>query len=113
MAPHPVHQNGVMRDPLTPVLDVAGASVRFGRESALDSVSFRMFPGEVHSLIGENGAGKSTLIKALTGALALDSGELHLDGAPVRLRTGPPCSTPTCPESLPGCGSMRPRQTHS
>jgi simple sugar transport system ATP-binding protein len=76
-----------MRDPLTPVLDVTGATLRFGREAALDSVSFRMFAGEVHSLIGENGAGKSTLIKALTGALALDEGEIHLDGEAVKLRS--------------------------
>jgi simple sugar transport system ATP-binding protein len=76
-----------MRDPLTPVLDVTGATVRFGREAALDTVSFRMFAGEVHSLIGENGAGKSTLIRALTGAQTLDAGEIRVDGVPVRLRS--------------------------
>ena len=54
--------------------------MRFGAEAALDNVSFRMFPGEVHSLMGENGAGKSTLIKAITGALPLDEGVLVLDG---------------------------------
>ncbi len=61
-------------------MEIAGATVRFGAFAALDSVDFRMFPGEVHSLMGENGAGKSTLIKALTGALALDEGTLVLDG---------------------------------
>jgi simple sugar transport system ATP-binding protein len=76
-----------MRDPLTPVLEVTGATVRFGRELALDSVAFRMYAGEVHSLLGENGAGKSTLIKALTGALTLDSGEIRMDDAVVRLRS--------------------------
>ncbi len=57
----------------------------FGADAALDTVDFRLFPGEVHSLMGENGAGKSTLIKAITGALPLSDGELRLDGARIRL----------------------------
>src|SRR6187431_659124 len=70
-----------------PIVEVLGATVRFQAKTALDNVSFRMFPGEVHSLMGENGAGKSTLIKALTGALKLDAGEIHLDGKVVRFKT--------------------------
>lgn len=50
---------------------------------ALDDVSFRMFPGEVHALMGENGAGKSTLIKVLTGVYGVDAGSIELAGAPV------------------------------
>ena len=57
--------------------------VYFGADAALDAVDFRLFPGEVHSLMGENGAGKSTLIKAITG-FPLSDGELWLDGSPVR-----------------------------
>jgi len=71
-----------------PLLQVRGATVRFGVELALDDVDFRLLPGEVHSLMGENGAGKSTLIKALTGALQLDSGEIALNSMPIRF-TGP------------------------
>jgi galactofuranose transport system ATP-binding protein len=67
-----------------PILTLTGATVRFGSDAVLQEVDFRLFPGEVHSLMGENGAGKSTLIKAITGALHLDAGELTLDGAPVR-----------------------------
>ncbi|MEV7767821.1 sugar ABC transporter ATP-binding protein [Microbacterium sp. NPDC086615] len=67
-----------------PLLEVRGATVRFGVESALSDVDFRLLPGEVHSLMGENGAGKSTLIKAITGALRLDSGLIELDGREVR-----------------------------
>ena len=61
-------------------MELTGTTVRFGATVALDHVDFRMFPGEVHSLMGENGAGKSTLIKALTGALIPDAGTLILDG---------------------------------
>ncbi|GAA3215917.1 sugar ABC transporter ATP-binding protein [Microbacterium terregens] len=70
-----------------PLLQLAGATVRFGAETAIDDVDFRMFAGEVHSLMGENGAGKSTLIKAITGALPMDAGVLTLGGSAVRFRT--------------------------
>jgi simple sugar transport system ATP-binding protein len=68
----------------SPLLELAGGTVYFGADAALDAVDFRLFPGEVHSLMGENGAGKSTLIKAITGALPLTEGEIRLDGARVR-----------------------------
>lgn len=74
-------------DGARPLLELTGATVRFGADAALDDVSFRMFPGEVHSLMGENGAGKSTLIKAVTGALPLDAGTLVLDGQEVCFAT--------------------------
>ena len=67
-----------------PLLTLTGASVHFGGVAALDKVDFRLFAGEVHSLMGENGAGKSTLIKAITGALALTEGVLQLNGTTVR-----------------------------
>ncbi|MBU4465341.1 MAG: sugar ABC transporter ATP-binding protein [Actinobacteria bacterium] len=67
-----------------PVIEVSGATVRFDGHTALDGVDFRMFAGEVHSLMGENGAGKSTLIKAITGALALDDGVIRLNGTAMR-----------------------------
>lgn len=67
-----------------PLLQLTGATVRFGADAAIDGVDFRLFPGEVHSLMGENGAGKSTLIKAITGAIPLDEGVLTLDGEVVR-----------------------------
>ncbi|AYF97115.1 sugar ABC transporter ATP-binding protein [Protaetiibacter intestinalis] len=70
-----------------PVIEVRGATVRFPGELALDRVDFRMFPGEVHSLMGENGAGKSTLIKAITGALPLDAGVIRVNGDQVRFRS--------------------------
>jgi len=72
-----------MSETRQPVIEVGGATVRFQAETALDNVDFRMFAGEVHSLMGENGAGKSTLIKGITGALQLDSGSISLDGSPI------------------------------
>ena len=72
---------------LDPVVQVTGACLRFAGDVALDHVDFRMFPGEVHSLMGENGAGKSTLIKSITGVLQLDAGSIQLDGRDVDLST--------------------------
>ncbi len=66
-----------------PVVELSGAKVQFGTTLALDNVDFRMFPGEVHSLMGENGAGKSTLIKAITGAISLTEGVLIVGGEQV------------------------------
>ncbi|WP_123747902.1 sugar ABC transporter ATP-binding protein [Saccharothrix texasensis] len=60
-----------------------GISVEFPGVKALQEVDFRLFPGEVHALMGENGAGKSTLIKALTGVHPLAAGEIHYAGQSV------------------------------
>jgi len=63
-----------------PIIEMEGISISFPGVKALDDVSFRLFPGEVHTLMGENGAGKSTLIKALTGVYKIDEGEILVDG---------------------------------
>lgn len=66
-----------------PILDMRGIHKRFTGVVALNDVSFRLFPGEVHALMGENGAGKSTLIKVLTGVYEIDEGDVMLDGKPL------------------------------
>ncbi|GAA0665123.1 sugar ABC transporter ATP-binding protein [Kitasatospora atroaurantiaca] len=71
-----------------PVLEVHGIRKEFPGVLALDGVDFRLFPGEVHALMGENGAGKSTLIKVLTGVYESDGGEVVLDGRTVHI-SGP------------------------
>ncbi|WP_456844439.1 sugar ABC transporter ATP-binding protein [Cellulomonas sp. P5_C6] len=71
-----------------PVVEMTGISITFPGVKALDGVDFRLFPGEVHALMGENGAGKSTLIKALTGVYSIDSGRIVVGGEE-RTFTGP------------------------
>jgi simple sugar transport system ATP-binding protein len=68
-----------------PVLEMTGITKQFPAVRALSEVDFRLFPGEVHALLGENGAGKSTLIKVLTGVYGMDAGRVELDGVPVRI----------------------------
>lgn len=68
-----------------PVLEMTGIVKEFPGVRALSGVDFRLFPGEIHALMGENGAGKSTLIKVLTGVHSLDGGTITLDGKAVRI----------------------------
>lgn len=69
----------------TPILEARQVSRSFGHVRALDHADFDVHEGEVVALIGDNGAGKSTMVKALTGNLALDSGELFFQGQPVEI----------------------------
>ncbi|WP_196819476.1 MULTISPECIES: sugar ABC transporter ATP-binding protein [unclassified Schaalia] len=68
----------------TPIVEMKGISIEFPGVKALDNVDFRLFPGEVHAIMGENGAGKSTLIKALTGVYRIDGGKIFVAGKKVR-----------------------------
>ncbi len=61
-------------------------SKTFPGVKALDSVTLKVRRGSVHALMGENGAGKSTLMKCLFGIYHMDSGEILLDGKPVRFK---------------------------
>jgi simple sugar transport system ATP-binding protein len=70
-----------------PVLEVTGIHKQFPGVKALSDAGLRLFPGEVHTLMGQNGAGKSTLIKVLTGVYQPDSGAIALDGRPIAPRS--------------------------
>ena len=63
-----------------PVVEMTGISIEFPGVKALDGVDFRLFPGEVHSLMGENGAGKSTLINILAGLVNKTEGSAEIWG---------------------------------
>jgi len=71
----------------TPLLELRGISKEFPGVKALDDVSFAVWPGEVHMLLGENGAGKSSLMKVLCGAYRADRGEFRHHGAPVEIHS--------------------------
>ncbi|MGO4269895.1 sugar ABC transporter ATP-binding protein [Paenibacillus sp. TAF58] len=68
-----------------PVLQMTGIHKQFPGVKALTNVNFRLFPGEVHALMGENGAGKSTLIKVLTGVHSIDQGVVEMDKKPIKI----------------------------
>ena len=78
---------GDLADPSTTVLSARKLIKTFGKVIGLDGVDVDLFPGEVLAIIGDNGAGKSTLIKALTGAIIPDSGQVFVDGKEVNFRS--------------------------
>ncbi len=67
------------------VLSAQRISKSFSGVQVLFSVDFDLRRGEIHALMGENGAGKSTLVKILSGFEPPSSGEIFLDGQPVKL----------------------------
>ena len=65
-------------------MQAIGLTKHFGQVVAMEGADFELARGEILAVVGDNGAGKSTLIKALAGALIPDSGQVYLDGEPVR-----------------------------
>jgi len=67
-------------------LELRRISKTFGSTRALREVTVSARTGEVHAIVGENGAGKSTLMKIAAGVHQPDSGEIVVNGRPVRFR---------------------------
>jgi rhamnose transport system ATP-binding protein len=76
-----------VRQDAAPLLEVRGVAKSFGAVAAVQGVSFPLYAGEVHALVGENGAGKSTIVKMLAGVHRPDLGTLLVDGGPVEFHT--------------------------
>jgi ABC-2 type transport system ATP-binding protein len=74
----------------TDVLTVTGARKKFGEVVALDGATLTLREGELLALLGPNGAGKTTLIRAISGRVLLDAGEIRLFGTPLTTRKTPP-----------------------
>lgn len=71
---------------MKPLLELQNVSKTFPGVKALDKVHFDIYPGEVHSLVGENGAGKSTFIKIIAGEYEPDEGsEIRINGEVVEI----------------------------
>ena len=70
-----------------PLLEVRSLTKTFGDLHANQNIDLAIYGGEVHAILGENGAGKSTLMKCLYGFYQPTSGEILLEGKPVRIDT--------------------------
>jgi fructose transport system ATP-binding protein len=69
------------------VMQAQGLVKRYGQVTALDGADFELRAGEILAVIGDNGAGKSSLIKALSGAVVPDEGEIRLDGQAIHFKS--------------------------
>lgn len=66
------------------LFEMRGISKKYGGIRALEDAAIRLRSGSIHALLGENGAGKSTLIKIMSGVVTEDTGEMELEGRPVK-----------------------------
>lgn len=66
------------------VIEVHQITKKYGLIQAVDGVDLAVEAGQVFGLIGHNGAGKSTLFKMMLGLIPASSGEIRIDGVPVR-----------------------------
>jgi branched-chain amino acid transport system ATP-binding protein len=80
------------------ILDISGASKRFGGLQALSDVSVRIRKGQIYGLIGPNGAGKTTFFNVITGLYRPDSGSFELAGTPY---------SPSAPHTVAKAGIAR------
>ncbi|WP_151445572.1 ABC transporter ATP-binding protein [Lacisediminimonas profundi] len=80
------------------LLEIGGASKRFGGLLALSGVSVRILSGQIYGLIGPNGAGKTTFFNVITGLYQPDAGSFVLDGKPY---------SPSAPDKVAQAGIAR------
>ena len=66
------------------LLKVTGLKVAYGGIQAVKGVDFEVHEGELVSLIGSNGAGKTTTMKAITGSLPINDGDIEYMGKSIR-----------------------------
>ncbi len=79
--------DAIHNDDSPPVLEARGICKSFPGVRALDGAHLKVHRGRLNAVLGENGAGKSTLMNILAGVLPPDSGEVLLEGQPVRFRS--------------------------
>ncbi|MBL1420343.1 MAG: sugar ABC transporter ATP-binding protein [Alphaproteobacteria bacterium] len=72
---------------MEPILKGTNLVKRYGRVTALDHCDFELYPSEILAIIGDNGAGKSSLIKAISGAIKTEEGEIFLEGKKVNFNS--------------------------
>lgn len=65
------------------MLQIKNFTKRYGDKAAVDGLNLHIAPGAIYGFIGHNGAGKTTTLKACTGLLSFDEGEILIDGTSI------------------------------
>lgn len=67
------------------ILEIRNLSKSYGKgKKAVDDLSLDVYAGDIYGFIGQNGAGKTTTLRAVTGILEFDGGEIFIDGKSVK-----------------------------
>ena len=66
------------------MLTIEHLTKRYGDKVAVDDLSLHIAPGEIYGFIGHNGAGKTTTLKAASGILGFDAGNIRIDGVDLK-----------------------------
>ena len=66
------------------MLRIEHLTKKFGDKVAVDDINLHIQPGEIYGFIGHNGAGKTTTIKAATGIMDFDEGEIYINGSSIK-----------------------------
>lgn len=67
------------------ILEIKNLSKSYGKDKkAVDDLSLDVYAGDIYGFIGQNGAGKTTTLRAVTGILDFDAGEIYIDGKSVK-----------------------------
>lgn len=73
-----------MTQSLSNILHIQDITKKFGKNIAVNSISFQVKQGEIFGFLGPNGAGKTTTIRLITGILTPDAGSIHIGGIDIR-----------------------------
>lgn len=74
-----------MANIVEPILQTEELGIKFGDFEANKNINLKVYPGQIHSIVGENGAGKSTLMKMLYGVYKPTSGKIRIDGVELNI----------------------------
>ena len=75
-----------------PLLAVTALESGYGKIRVLHGIDFKVAAGEVVALLGPNGAGKTTMLRALSGLLPVNAGEVRFDGRTMTNATPRDCA---------------------
>lgn len=66
------------------MLKIQNLTKKYGEKKAVDNLTLNIAPGEIFGFIGHNGAGKTTTLKACTGILSFEEGEIFVNGKSIK-----------------------------